>query len=213
MGRRKCDLNGRHLGWSWQSLPSTTSFAPPASSGVYAAQSVDVGTVPLYATYTVTFYDSNGAKLGVSQMMNPGSPLGAAAGATVSWPSLLSDFETQFLTPAGSLAGIQYAMSVSWSSLVNGQSLAYPVNSVQIQASGLTLAGTNGEVDGFAVGTPNNTTFGQYQTTVSAGINSQGVRTCTNCPFPALTSGGSRLVELGGNQNWISYYDVTQYND
>ena len=78
-----------------------------ASSGVYAAQSVDVGTVPLYATYTVTFYDSNGAKLGVSQMMNPGSPLGAAAGATVSWPSLLSDFETQFLTPAGSLAGIQ----------------------------------------------------------------------------------------------------------
>lgn len=199
--------------WSWQSLPSTASFAPPASSGVYAAQSVDVGTVPLYAAYTVTFYDSTGTKLGVSQVMNPGSPLGAAAGATVSWPTLLSDFQTQFLTPAGSLAGIQYAMSVSWSSLVNGQSLAYPVNSVQIQASGLTLAGTNGEVDGFAVGTPNNTTFGQYQTTVSAGINSQGVRTCTNCPFPALTSGGSRLVELGGNQNWISYYDVTQYND
>jgi hypothetical protein len=105
------------------------------------------------------------------------------------------------------------AMSVSWSSLVNGQSLAYPVNSVQIQASGLTLADTNGEVDGFAVGTPNNTTLGQYQTTVSAGINSQGVRTCTNCPFPALTSGGSRLVELGGNQNWISYCDVTQYDD
>ncbi|WP_244438857.1 hypothetical protein [Paraburkholderia dilworthii] len=199
--------------WSWQSLSSTASFAPPASSGVYAAQAVDVSTVPLYATYTVTFYDSNGAKLGESQVMNPGSPLGAAAGATVSWPSLLSDFETQFLAPAGSLAGAQYAMSVSWSSLVNGQNLAYTVNSVQIQASGLTLAGTSGEVDGFAVGKPNNTTFGQYQTTVSAGTNSVGARTCTNCPFPALTSGGSRLVELGGNQNWISYYDVTQYND
>jgi hypothetical protein len=51
------------------------------------------------------------------------------------------------------------------------------------------------------VGKPNNTTFGQYQTTVSAGTNSQGARMCTNCPFPALTSGGSRLVELSGNQN------------
>ncbi len=199
--------------WSWQSLSSTASFAPPAASGVYAPQSVDASTVPLYATYTVTFYDSNGAQLGQSQVMNPGSPLGAAAGATVSWPTLLSDFATQFLTPGGSLAGSQYAMSVSWSSLVNGQNVAYPVNSVQIRASGLTLAGTSGEIDGFAIGSPNNTTFGQYQTTVSAGIDSSGARTCTNCPFPALTAGASRAVELGGGQNGIRYGDVTQYND
>ncbi|WP_232231935.1 hypothetical protein [Burkholderia sp. WSM2230] len=199
--------------WSWQSLSSTASFAPPTSSGVYAAQAVDVSTVQLYATYTVTFYDSNGAKLGQSQVMNPGSPLGAAAGATVSWPSLLSDFTTQFLTPGGSLASIQYAMSVSWSGLVNGQNVAYPVNSVQIQASGLTLAGASGEIDGFAVGKPNNTTLGQYQTTVSAGIDSFGARTCTNCPFPALTSGASRAVELGGSQQGIGYYAVTQYNN
>jgi hypothetical protein len=104
-------------------------------------------------------------------------------------------------------------MSVSWSSLVNGQNVAYPVNSVQIRASGLTLAGTSGEIDGFAIGSPNNTTFGQYQTTVSAGIDSSGARTCTNCPFPALTAGASRAVELGGGQNGIRYGDVTQYND
>jgi len=199
--------------WSWQSLSSTASFAPPASSGMYAAQAVDVSKVPLFATYTVTFYDSNGAKLGQSQVINPGSPLGAAAGATVAWPTLLPDFATQFLTPSGSLAGIQYAMSVSWSSLVNGQDVAYPVNSVRIQASGLTLAGVNGEIDGFAVGKPNNTTLGQYQTTVSAGIDSFGAQTCTNCPFPALTSGASRVVELGGSQQGIGYYAVTQYND
>jgi len=183
--------------WSWQSLSSTAGFAPPSSSGVYAAQAVDVSKVPLFATYTVTFYDSNGAKLGQSQVINPGSPLGAAAGATVAWPTLLPDFAT----------------SVSWSSLVNGQDVAYPVNSVRIQASGLTLAGVNGEIDGFAVGKPNNTTLGQYQTTVSAGIDSFGAQTCTNCPFPALTSGASRVVELGGSQQGIGYYAVTQYND
>ncbi|HEY4295631.1 MAG TPA: carboxypeptidase-like regulatory domain-containing protein [Paraburkholderia sp.] len=194
--------------WSWQSLSTTKSFAPPASSGYYAAQAIDASTVPLYAAYTVTFYDRNGAQLGQSSIINPGSPLGAAAGGSIAWPTLLPDFATQFLTPAGSLAGTQFAMSVTWSSLVNGQNLAYPVTSVRIQASGPTSA-----VDGFSVGQPNNTTFGQYQTTVSAGINSAGVQTCTNCPFPPLTSGSSRFVQLSGGQNGTAYSDVTKYND
>ena len=194
--------------WSWQSLSSTANFTPAASSGYYAAQVLDASTVPLYSTYTVTFFDKNGAQLGQSSIINPGSPLGAAAGNSIAWPTLLPDFATQFLTPGGSLAGTQYAMSVTWSSLVNGQNLAYPVTSVQIQATGLTA-----EVDGFSVGAPNNTTFGQYQTTVSAGVNSIGVQTCTNCPFPALTSGNSRLVQLSGGQNGIAYSDITKYND
>jgi hypothetical protein len=199
--------------WSWQSLSSTASFTAPTASGYYAAQSVDASTVPLYSAYTVTFFDKNGAQLGQSSIINPGSPLSAAAGGSVAWPTLLPDFATQFLTPTGSLAATQYAMSVTWSSLVNGQNLAYPVTSVQIQATGLTAAGPSAEVDGFSVGAPNNTSFGQYQTTVSAGVNSLGVQTCTNCPFPALTAGGSRLVQLGGGQNGISYFDVTKYND
>ncbi len=50
--------------WSWQSLSSTANFTPAASSGYYSAQSIDASTVPLYSSYTVTFYDQNGAQLG-----------------------------------------------------------------------------------------------------------------------------------------------------
>jgi hypothetical protein len=198
--------------WSWQSLSSTASFTPPAATGYFAPQAIDASTVPPYATYTVTFYDKNGAQLGQSSVVNPGSPLNATAGGSVAWPSLLPDFATQFLTPAGSLAGSQYAMSVTWSSLVNGQNLAFPVTSVQIQTTGMAAAGPF-EVDGFSVGAPNNTTFGQYQTTVSAGINSLGVQTCVNCQFTPLVTGNSRLVQLSGAQSGISYYDITRYND
>jgi hypothetical protein len=200
--------------WSWQSLSTTANFTPPASTGYYAAQSLDASTVPLYSAYTVTTYDRSGAQLGQSSIINPGSPVNAAAGSSVAWPSLLMDTATTaFLTPGSSLAGAQYAMSMTWSSLVNGQNLAYPVTSVQIQASALATDGSLSEVDGFSVGKPNNTTFGQYQTTVSAGVNSVGVQSCTNCPFPALTSGGSRLVQLGGAQDGILFYDTTGYND
>lgn len=199
--------------WSWQSLSATANFTPPTSSGYYAAQSLDASSVPLYSTYTVTFYDRNGAQLGQSSIMNPGSPLSAVAGSGVAWPTLLADFATQFLTPTGSLAGEQYAMSVTWSSLVNGQNLAYPVTSVQIQAYPGTASGSTTEIDGFSVGSPNNTTVGQYQTTVSAGVNSAGVKTCTNCPFPALTTGGSRLVQLSGGRDGTGLYDITKYNN
>jgi hypothetical protein len=199
--------------WSWQSLSSTANFAPAASSGYYSAQSIDASTVPLYATYTVTFYDKNGAQLGQSSIINPGSPLNAAAGGTVAWPTLLADFATQFLTPGGSLAGQQYAMSVTWSSVVTGPNPTYPVTSVQIQAYPGTVSGSTTAIYGFSTGAPNNTTVGQYQTTAYAGTNASGVQTCTNCPFPALTSGGSRLVQLGGGQNGTTFYDMTEYND
>jgi hypothetical protein len=96
---------------------------------------------------------------------------------------------------------------------VNGQNLAYPVTSVQIQASPGTGSGSTTAIDGFSISAPNNTSVGQFQTTVFAGVNAGGVQTCTNCPFPALTSGGSRLVQLGGGQNGITYYDLTKYND
>jgi hypothetical protein len=199
--------------WSWQSLSSTASFTPPASTGYYAAQAIDATGVPLYSTYTVTFYDSNGAQLGQSSVINPGSPLGAAAGGSVAWPALMmNDATTQFLTPGTQLADVQYALSVTWSSLVNGLNLAIPVNSVQIQATAQSNAGLV-EADGFSVGPMNNTTVGQYQTTVSAGVNSAGVQTCANCPFPALTTGGSRLIQLGSGQNGTAYYDITRYND
>ncbi|MGF6572045.1 hypothetical protein ABH945_004166 [Paraburkholderia sp. GAS333] len=204
--------NTESYNWSWKSLSSSASFTAPTTSGSYAATSVDASTVPLYSTYTVTFYDQNGAQLGQSSIVNPGSPLNAAAGSTVEWPTLLSDIATEFLTPSGSLAGTQYAMSLTWSSLVNGADVAYPVTSVQIQAAAVA-SGSTSQVDGFFVGVPANTTTGQYQATVSAGVNQQGVQSCTNCPFPALTTGGSRAVQLGGGQSGVEYYDVTQYND
>jgi hypothetical protein len=135
--------------WSWESLSSTASFTAPTTSGSYATQAVDASTVPLYSTYTVTFYDKTGTQLGQSSIINPGSPLNAAAGSTVEWPTLLSDIETEFLTPSGSLAGTQYAMSLTWSSLVNSLDIAYPVTSVQIQASALASDSTTSQVDGF----------------------------------------------------------------
>ncbi|WP_233833601.1 hypothetical protein [Paraburkholderia sp. ZP32-5] len=199
--------------WSWLSLSSTANFTPPASTGFYAAQPVDATGVPLYSTYTVTFYDRNGAQLGQSSVINPGSPLGAAAGGSVAWPALvMNDATTQFLTPGTQLAGEQYALSVTWSSLVNGLDLALPVNSVEIQATAQSNAGLV-EANGFSIGPMNNTTVGQYQTTVSAGVDSTGVQVCTTCPFPALTTGGSRLIQLGGGQNGTAYYDITRYND
>jgi|GEM_PF-2774987 len=123
---------------------------PPASSGDYAAQALDAGSVPLYSTYTVTFYDKNGAQLGQASVINLGSPLGAAAGGSVAWPSLaMNDATTQFLTPGTQLATAQYALSVTWSSLINGINLAYPVTSAQIQATVQTTAGLEA-VDGFS---------------------------------------------------------------
>ena len=46
-----------------------TTFACSArlpDFGTCAMTSIDASTVPLYATYTVTFYDKNGAQLGQS---------------------------------------------------------------------------------------------------------------------------------------------------
>jgi hypothetical protein len=200
--------------WSWQSLSSTASFTPPAATGFYAAQSLDASSVPLYSTYTVTFYDMNGAQLGQSSVINPGSPLNAVAGSSIPWPTLqMNDATTQFLTPGTALADVQYAFSVTWSSLVNdGLNLAYPVTSTGIAATAQT-SGSVEQVNGFALGPANNTTVGQYQATVHAGVNSAGVQTCTNCPFPALTTGGSRLIQLGGGRDGTAYFDITQYTD
>ncbi|NML34681.1 carboxypeptidase-like regulatory domain-containing protein [Paraburkholderia antibiotica] len=200
--------------WSWQSRSSTASFTPPTSTGFYAAQALDASTVPLYSTYMVTFYDKNGAQLGQSSVINPGSPLNAAAGDSIPWPTLLmNDATTQFLTPGTTLADAQYALSVTWSGLVNdGLNLAYPVTSPGIAATA-SASGSVTQVNGFAVGAANNPTAGQYQATISAGVDSAGVQTCTNCPFPALTSGGSRLIQLGGARDGTAYIDITQYND
>jgi hypothetical protein len=190
------------------------NFLAPAASGYYAVHPLDASIVPLYSTYTVTFYDKNGAQLGQSSIINPSSALSAAAGNSIEWPTLLPDFAAQFLTPGGSLAGLQSTASVTWSSLVNGQDLGFPVTSVQIQAIGPTTSGTVAEGDGFFVGAPNNTVIvGEYQATVTAGTNSLGVLTCLNCAFWPLTSGASRLVQLNGGQDATVFYDSTAYND
>ena len=101
-----------------------------------------------------------------------------------------------------------------WSGIVNGQDLAFPVTSVQIQTTGLTASGPAAEVDGYFVGAPNGSAgVGQYQATISAGTNSLGVLTCLTCGFPPLTAGYSRLVQLNGGQDATVFYDSTAYND
>ncbi|MFC6948532.1 hypothetical protein ACFQI9_28605 [Paraburkholderia dipogonis] len=103
---------------------------------------------------------------------------------------------------------------MTWSGLVNGQDLAFPVTFVHVRATGLTASGTATEGDGYFVGAPNGTAVvGQYQATVSAGSNSLGVLTCLTCGFPPLTSGYSRLVQLNGGQDATAFYVSTAYND
>ncbi|MDE1180193.1 carboxypeptidase-like regulatory domain-containing protein [Paraburkholderia sp.] len=200
--------------YRWSGVRLTgASYTMPSTSGVYAATSIDTTSVPLYSAYLVTFFDSTGTRIGQSTLINTDAPLSASAGASVAWPTLLPSFEADFLSPTGALTASQYAMSVTWSSLVDGLDVALPVSSVQIQTTPGTATGTTQQVNGFSTGTPNNTTIGQYQTTVYAGLNASGVVSCVNCQFAALTAGASRAVQLRAVRDGIAYYDITNYND
>ncbi|MCO8590308.1 hypothetical protein [Burkholderia multivorans] len=201
--------------WSWQALPGATgTYTPPTGRrGFYAPSPVDLSTVPQFATYTVTFYDSTGAQIGQPMsVVNTTPPISAASGAGVAWQTLATSVQNNFLNPNGSLAGAQPSVGLSWSNLVNNQNIAPLVSRTQIQAVPGTGV-TTGEVDGWWPGPATFATSGQYSSTVTAGVDQFGVQQCSGCQFPALQSGGGRLAELTWNVGQTVYYNIWKYID
>ncbi len=205
--------------WSWQALPANaSSFAfsvGSSSTGYYASPALTAQTLPApLATYSVTFYDTTGTALNATPVtvVNGTAPLLANAGAGVAWQTIGGDVSGSFLNPAGSLASAQTTVGIDWSGLVSGSDLAPNVKGVQIQAASATT-----EVDGWWETTPPlafGPNAGQYSTNVTAGVAQNGQQTCVAaCQFPALQSGGSRLVQLGWGADGVSFYNIWKYND
>ncbi len=190
--------NANTYRWSWQALPGATgTYSPPTGRrGFYAQSPVDLTTVPQFATYTVTFYDSTGTQIGrPTGVVNSTPPISAAAGAGVAWQTLATSVQNDFLTPSGALASGQSSVGLSWSNIVNGQNIAPLVLATQIQDNPGTGVTPQTEVNGFWNGPASFASSGQYTSSVTAGIDQYGVQECsTACTFPALQTGASRLV-------------------
>ncbi len=201
--------------WSWQAVPGATgTYTPPTGRrGFYASSSVDLSTVPQFATYTVTFYDSTGTQIGQPMsVVNTTPPISAASGAGVAWQTLAASVQNNLLNPNGSLAGAQSLIALSWSNMVNNQNIAPLVSRSQIQAVPGTGV-TTGEVDGWWPGPATFAASGQYSSTVTPGADQFGVLQCSGCVFPALQSGGARLAELNWNVGQTAYYNIWKYID
>jgi hypothetical protein len=197
--------------WSWQAIPGATStYSPPTGRrGFYAPSPVDLSTVPQFATYTVTFYDSTGTQIGQPMsVVNTTPAISAASGAGVAWQTLATSVQSDFLNPTGSLAGAQSSVGLSWSNMVNNQNIAPLVSRTQIQATG-----TSSVVDGWWPGPATFAASGQYSSTVTAGVDQFGVQQCSGCQFPALQSGGARLAGLNWNVGQTAYYNIWKYID
>jgi hypothetical protein len=201
--------------WSWQALPSDAStFAftvTTSEAGYYAPTALTAQTLPsALATYSVTFYNATGAAINSSPVtvLNSTTPLSANAAAGVAWQTLGNDVISSFLNPSSTLAGAQTSAAIDWSGLVNGVNIAPLLTGVEIQDNSTT------EVDGWWKGSPTAGSNGQFTETVTAGVAQNGTQTCTTaCPFPALQTGGSRLVELNWGADGVSYYNIWKYND
>lgn len=204
--------------WSWAALPGATgTYVPPTNRrGFYSPTPTDLTTVSQFATYTVTFYDSTGAQIGQPMsVVNPTAPISAAAGAGVAWQTIGNSVLSDFLNPNGALAAAQSSVSLSWSNLVNNQNIAPLVLKTQIQANpGVGTPPPATEVGGFWNGPATFAASGQYTSSVTAGVDQYGVQGCaTACQFPALTTSGSRLVQLQWKVGQTAYYNQWRYID
>lgn len=100
--------------WSWATLAGGSSAWSPNGAMDYAAQAIDVSTVPQFSVYTVTMYDTAGNQIGQPQKVIDVAPnLSAAAGTTVSWQTLGSDVIANLLTPGGSSTSVTGNASTS----------------------------------------------------------------------------------------------------
>jgi len=203
--------------WSWQALGGAASgtFAPGNGGlGYYTPAPIDVSTVPRFAKYTVTFYDSTGTQIGQPfSVVNPTPVMSASAGRGVLWQTLSAGSLSSFMSPSGSLAGQQATAPLSWSNRINGVNAAPLVDKVQVQATPGTGVNAS-EVDGWAIVPSNFAIDGNYAATVTAGVDQTGVQQCSSaCAFPALQAGASRLVQLYWVAGQIEYFNMWKYNN
>lgn len=199
--------------WSWQTLPGTTGTFVPAANNLgskYEAQPVDVSSVPQYATYTVTFYDASGTKIGQTSVINPTPNWAASDGANIPWQTLSGDTLNSLLSVNGSQAGALQTATLSWSNLVNGANIAPVVTSTEFTTQGPVASD---DLVGFATSV-NYSASGSYTSSVTAGVDQNGTQQCTSsCSFAALTSGVTRNLDLLSNYGPISidaHWNVTQ---
>lgn len=79
-----------------------------------------------FGVYLVSLYDRSGALMGTRQaVVNFGATVSASNGKTVAWPTLDPALVEQFLTPGGSLAGPQSAVTVKWQLSSGSQDRVY----------------------------------------------------------------------------------------
>ncbi|PYE20546.1 hypothetical protein C7410_11684 [Paraburkholderia silvatlantica] len=198
--------------WSWQSLPGATgTYSPGADSlGFNTPAPIDTSSVPMYATYNVTFYDSTGAQIGQPiSVTNPSPVMAAANGAGVTWQTLSSATIQSFLTPGGAASGAATQVSAAWSASFGQIADAAPlVTSLEASAFPGTGAASTTIVDGWWTGSAGRAASGQYSATATAGVNSSGNAECSGCQFPALTPGGARIVSL----DWTTMTHAHYYN-
>jgi hypothetical protein len=197
--------------WSYTATSDATQVFTPNSSnlGFYSSTSIDLASVPQMATYTVTFYDSTGAQIGQPfNVVNPQPPLDASTGSSGAWHTLSSDTINSVLTPGGALSGVQQTLPVSWTSLdssgINNGAQVLQVEILAVPAS-ISTPSTDGWWNGPSVSPDAN---GLYTVTVTAGLDNNNVTQCTNCPFVALETDGSRLISLTSIRNGVLWDDV-----
>jgi hypothetical protein len=199
--------------WSWQALPGATGTYSPGSDslGFNTPAPIDITTVPMYASYTVTFYDSTGAQIGQPMsVLNPSPVVGAASGGSVAWQTLSSDTIQSFLTPGGATSGAVTQMSAAWSTASGLATQGSPlVTSMEASTFPGTAAASQTTVDGWWIGPAARTASSQYSVTATAGMDQNGVAECSGCQFQALTAGGARLLSLGWTgPDRTHYYNI-----
>lgn len=203
--------------WSWQAVPGAAgTFSPGTGSlGFYTPASINVANVPNFSTYTVTFYDTSGNPLGSPfPVINASPTVPAVAGNGVPWQSLSSGTIANVLTPAASLAAIEPSLPLSWSNLVGGLPVAPVVAKAGVQAVPGTGVTPSTTVEGFSIMPTSFAASGQYATNVAAGVDQNGNQQCvSNCAFPALQSGGSRVVQLIWNMAGVGFFNIWKYSD
>ena len=203
--------------WSWQAVPGVSgTFSPAKSSrGFYTPASIDVATVPNFSTYTVTFYDTSGSPIGSPfPVINASPTVPAVAGNGVPWQSLTSDTIANVLTPGASLAAIEPSLPLSWSNLVGGLPVAPVVAKAGVQGVPGTGVTPSTTVEGFSIMPTSFAASGQYATSVVAGVDQNGNQQCeSSCAFPALQTGGSRVVQLIWNMSGVGFFNIWKYTD
>ncbi|MDF3095092.1 cell wall anchor protein [Burkholderia semiarida] len=193
--------------WSWTSLSGGT-FPSPATAD-YAAQQVDLTSVPQFSKYTVTLFDMSGAPIGQPQnVINVGPKVTAAAGPLVPWQTLGSDVIANFLTAGGSATtSALSSLKLDWT--VPASSAAYPNFWTSIGA--VQAAVVN---NGVQIAPQEAYSVFDWGTQIANGSSySETLTTQSGATLEGLNAEVSRNVQLGWNADGLYYTNTWQYSN